>query len=190
MAKTTVKKNGKKPQRATPPTTPSRHAAAPPHAPVTHSAHARAAPQRRLPAKSLERAATAFKNFSLSKFTDNSRPRNYVHPAQAKDPAATHALQRKLLSSQVQKLNTTPNPNDGTTIGITQDAVKALFPSYNDKLGTVQMADVLAVLKRQMTGTDFYTRGAPPLVQAAQQAQYQAQAQSIIQSIMNGGTPQ
>ncbi len=129
------------------------------------------------------RAAEAFKHFSLSRFSKGSRPRSYVHPKDAKNTAAIQHLQRQLMSDQLDTMAANPGASQGTTIGIPQSSVKSLFPSYDHKTGTVRMADVLSVLRRRMTGTEFYTRGAPPVVQSAQQAQIQAQVQSIIQSI-------
>lgn len=141
---------------------------------------------RPLPVKSVHNAAQAFRNFSLSRFPQAVRPENYVHPKQVKQAHATQALQRQLLKKQVSEASPIPEVSTGTTLGLTQAAVKTLFPTYDQTAGTIPMTDVLAVLRQRMTSTEFYTRGAPPLVQSAQQSQVQARVHALIQSITQG----
>jgi len=155
--------------------------------PTVNASAVPAAPHpRSLPAKSIHKAARVFRNFTLSRFPEGSRPENYVRPQRVKDAAATKTLQRQRLEQQLAEADVVPEINVGTAIGLPQAAVRVLLPSLDPATGTVPMTDVLAVLRTQMRSTEFYSGGVPPVVQSARQSQLLAQVQTIMQTITRG----
>ena len=138
--------------------------------------------QRPLPRESKTRAAKILKNFSLSKFTDDSLPRNYVPTEKGKDPAAVQAAQRRMLERQVHALKDEGPENPGMTLALPKSMLKQVLPTA-EKKGTVELADLLEVIKQRMTGTELYAKGNPTLSRLSGQLALQSQVQDIIRSI-------
>ncbi len=122
-----------------------------------------------LPAKSVDRAKSLFENFSVSKFTKDSMPPNYV-PADKK-PAVTHAaervqrvqdFQRKKFAEHLHKLTNLDTPNLGMRIALPKEKLK-VAPSYNEKAGTIDLKDLMKLITGNMRGTEFYNKGNPIL---------------------------
>ena len=142
---------------------------------------------RSLPSASLKKAAKAFKDFNLSRFAADSQPRNYVPTHAAKDTAAVQALHRELITQQLRTLPTVDPANPGMTLALPEAQLKKLLPSYKPDSGAIDLSEMLAVLRQRMNGTDFYTNGAPPLIQSAEQSRLQTTVKGIIQSIKKQG---
>jgi hypothetical protein len=130
--------------------------------------------KRPLPAESIAKARSAFKNFSLSKFAGQSTPSNYV-PA-GETPAAVH---RKIIAQHMQKLSEEDTSNQGMTLALPTGEIKNFLPSYSEKGGTAALSDVLSLLTKKMSGTEFYANGNPTLNRLA----LQSQVDQIIQSV-------
>jgi hypothetical protein len=69
----------------------------------------------------VQRAATAFKNFSLSRFAKTPTPANYVPTAQAKMPSAVAAAQRKSMTAQTGALAANPPQTLGVSVALTPE---------------------------------------------------------------------
>lgn len=136
--------------------------------------------KQRLPAKSVARAKSVFKNFSLSKFAKDSRPANFV-PAK-KDPQVVHAAQRKIISQNLDELPDEVPTGGGMTIALTEASIKKLLPSFDRKSGNVDLDDVMKLIASKISGTQFYSNGNATLNRIA----LQSQAQEIIASIKQG----
>src|SRR5260221_239681 len=89
--------------------------------------------KRPLPAKSVAKAGSAFKNFSLSKFAGQSTPPHYV-PA-GETPTTVH---RKIIMQHLQKLSETDTSNGAMTFALPQATIKKLLPSYNPDAATIE----------------------------------------------------
>jgi hypothetical protein len=109
-----------------------------------------------------------------------------VAPAHVADPKAVQTLHRDLIARQISDWKKVAPVNPGMTLALPTSALSQLFPSYNQKAATIDLTDLLSGLRRRMSGTEFYTAGAPPLIQSAAQSQRQAQVQAIIDSIKKG----
>jgi hypothetical protein len=147
-----------------------------------------------LPAKYFHRAAKAFANFSLSKFPKkrseharqehkagsvDSTPSNYVPHPKIKDPAAVQAVHRKIMTHQLSALQKANTLNQGMTLTVPKATIKELLPSYNEKKGTVNLSEMLNLMRQKMKGTEFYTRGNPTLNRLT----LQSQVDQIIKSV-------
>jgi hypothetical protein len=68
------------------------------------------------------------------------------------------------------------------------DAVIAeLLPSFNVAAGTVDLTELLGVLRQRMQGTDFYASGNPTLNRVVQDFALLSQVQAYIKAIKAGG---
>lgn len=141
---------------------------------------------RPLPAKSLKKAASAFKNFSPSRFKEGATPSNYVSPSQAKVPAAVHAVQRKSIAWRVTALAAAPPANPGMSVALPEALLTALLPSFDAAAGTVNLTELLGVLRQRMRGTEFYANGNPTLTRVVQDSQLLSQVQGFIEAIKTG----
>ena len=74
---------------------------------------------RQLPAKSLDKAGKAFEKFSLSRFTQNSRPATYVPRLKENDPQAVQDLQRELIRQRIKALPNADALNPGMSLALT-----------------------------------------------------------------------
>jgi hypothetical protein len=119
--------------------------------------------KRPLPAKSVQKAADAFKNFSLSRFAQDAAPANHVPAAQAKTPSAVAAVQRKSVTTQIAALAAAPLLTLGMSVALTPTSLTRLLPSLNAKTGTVGLAELLAALQQNLRGKQFYATGNPTL---------------------------
>jgi hypothetical protein len=144
-------------------------------------------PNRPLPVKSVQHAAKAFKNFSLSRFPKGETPSNYVLHAQAKVPSAVNAVQRKAMAQQVDSLAARPLANPGITVALPDAVIAELLPSFNAAAGTVDLTELLGVLRIRMQGTDFYASGNPTLNRVVQDSALLSQVQAYINAIKAGG---
>jgi len=114
-----------------------------------------------LPVKSMDRAASAFKNFSMSAFPKGSKPAGYVDIADS--PAAVHSAQKQIITEELNRLRSVDVPDGGITLALSESAVRKLLPSLNAKASTVELSDVLKVIDQHMRGTEFYANGNPVL---------------------------
>jgi hypothetical protein len=128
----------------------------------------------RIPPKSVEKAKSAFSNFTLSKFAGNAPPPNYVT---AKRSLA--AVQKQAISNAIDTLQSS-TPNRAITLALPSADVKKLLPSFDAKSGSVQLSDVLGLVQQRMSGTEFFARGNPTLNRLA----VEATAQQILDSFM------
>ncbi len=160
-----------------------------------------------LPAKSLERAGKAFKNFTLSKFGKNPPPSNHVGTA-TRTPAfrkkTAKAMNDIIASSFIDNRGgspttppLTPNPNNlgmsvsfplvenvkKTLPGLKNilPSVKKILPSYNPDAGTVDLDEFVDFLEKKRNGSEFYTKGNLTLGRISVQNKVQA----IISQIAN-----
>ncbi len=133
--------------------------------------------KRPLPAKSVAKAGSAFKNFSLSKFAGQSTPPHYV-PA-GETPTTVH---RKIIMQHLQKLSETDTSNGAMTFALPQATIKKLLPSYNPDAATIDLSDVMNLIAKNMRGTEFYSNGNPTLNRLA----LQSQVQQIISTVTQG----
>jgi hypothetical protein len=140
--------------------------------------------RRPLPAKSLHNAATAFKNFSLSRFAPGATPANYVPTGQAKTPSTVRTVQRKAIARQLTTVAGMAPTNPGLTLALPSAVMKSLLPSFDGK--TVDVTELLNVLKQRLPGTELYTSGEPTVTRIVQEAQQLAQVQAFINAIKAG----
>ena len=134
-------------------------------------------PKRTLPAKSVEKAKSAFSKFTLSKFAGKEPPPNYV----TKERTLT-GVQRRLISNKIDTLKSSP-PNRSMTLALPPGQIEKLLPSFDSKSGRVQLGDVLGAIQQRMSGTEFYARGNPTLNRLA----VEANAQQILKTITKAG---
>jgi hypothetical protein len=142
--------------------------------------------KRPLPAKSVQKAADAFKKFSLSRFAQNATPANYVPTAQAKTPSAVAAVQRKSVTTQIAALAANPPRTLGMSVALTPTSVAQLLPSLNAKTGTVGLAELLAALQQNLRGKQFYATGNPTLNLVVQNFTLLSQVQAYLSALKAG----
>jgi hypothetical protein len=136
--------------------------------------------------KSVQKAARAFENFSLSKFAEDKVPENYVDPRKANDPKAVQDVQRELISRQLRTLPDTDTQNSGVTITFPvakMEQVKKALPGIGEHGGEVKMDDLLTYLRGRMNGTTFYSRGNPTMKRLTAEMQTRSQARAIIERV-------
>jgi hypothetical protein len=112
--------------------------------------------ESRLPAKSIARAASAFKHFSLSKFPQKGVPSNYV-------PAGKNSvdIQRKAIRQRLQELSKVPASNRGMTLALSDATIAKHLRSHNSKAATIDLGELISLLTKNMKGTQFYANGNP-----------------------------
>jgi hypothetical protein len=142
--------------------------------------------KRPLPAKSVQKAADAFKKFSLSRFAQNATPANYVPTAQAKTPSAVAAVQRKSVTTQIAALAANPPRTLGMSVALTPTSVAQLLPSLNAKTGTVGLAELLAALQQNLRGKQFYATGNPTLNLVVQNFTLLSQVKAYLSALKAG----
>jgi len=147
------------------------------------------APKVVLPAKYWDKAEKVFEKFSLSRFTQDSRPATYVPRLKENDPQAVRDVQRKLITQQIKALPNADALNPGMTLGLTPAEMKKLLPSFDKDAGTVELSELLALLRQKMKGTEFYATGNPTLNRLALKSKYRAQARAIIDAIQQQDPP-
>jgi hypothetical protein len=133
-----------------------------------------ARPGRRIPAKSAMKAKKAFAKFSLSKFNGKPMPPNYV--AAGENPAAA---QKRLIVSHLKDLTKKDTSNRAITVSLPSKEIKRLLPSFNQKAGTIDLDDLMALIERNMKGTEFFANGNPILNRLS----IQSQVEQIINSV-------
>jgi hypothetical protein len=139
--------------------------------------------------KSVQKAAKAFENFSLSKFAKDKLPENYIDPRNAYDPKAVQDAQKELISRQLRKLPDTDMRNSGVTITFAVaklEEVKKALPGMSENGGEVKLDELLTYLLGRMNGTTFYSRGNPVMKRLTAAMQARSQARAIIERIKNG----
>jgi hypothetical protein len=114
---------------------------------------------RPLQAKSVEKAKSVFKNFSLSKFPKGSMPSNYVPTG--KKRADVHNVQRKIIVQHMHQLSKKETTNRGMTLALPETTIKDLLPSFNAKTATIDLNDVMKLIAQNTRGTEFYADGNP-----------------------------
>jgi len=142
--------------------------------------------KRPLPAKSVQKAADAFKKFSLSRFAQNATPANYVPAGQAKTPSAVAAVQRKSVTTHTAALAANPPRTLGMSVALTPTSVAQLLPSLNAKTGTVGLAELLAALQQNLRGKQFYATGNPTLNLVVQNFTLLSQVQAYLSALKAG----
>jgi hypothetical protein len=134
--------------------------------------------KRPVAAASVAKAKKAFNSFSLSKFAGDALPPHYVAPGQS--PAEA---QRRKISQHLDTLKNAVAPTRAMTIALPDATLKELLPSLDTKAGTIDLADVMSLIQKNMGGTEFYANGNPTLNRIA----VQAQVQQIIDNIKQDG---
>jgi hypothetical protein len=131
-------------------------------------------PPSKIPPQSLAKAKAAFRNFSLSKFTNGSAPpANFVGNGQQ-----VSAVQQQ---NQVNQLKSLDASGRSLRVALSDSALKQYLPSFDGK--TVLLQDLMDLIQRKMSGTEFYVSGHPTLVRLF----VQSQASDIIQAIKSDG---
>jgi hypothetical protein len=139
--------------------------------------------------KSVQKAAKAFENFSLSKFAKDSVPENYIDPRNVNDAKAVQDAQKELIRRQLRKLPDTDTRNSGVAITFPiakLEEVKKALPGLSEHGGEVKLDDLLTYLRGRMNGTTFYSRGNPVLKRLTAAMQARSQARAIIERVKNG----
>ncbi|HEX3872205.1 MAG TPA: hypothetical protein VHV77_17290 [Pirellulales bacterium] len=139
--------------------------------------------------KSVQKAAKAFENFSLSRFAKDKLPENYIDPRKVKDPKAVQDVHRELMNRQLRKLPDTDTQNNGVTITFPVaklEEVKRALPGMDEHGGEVKLDDLLTYLRGRMNGTTFYSRGNPVMKRLTAEMQARSQARAIIERVKNG----
>jgi len=142
--------------------------------------------KRPLPAKSVQKAADAFKKFSLSRFAQSPTPANYVPTAQAKRPSAVVAVQRTSVTTQMASLAANPPRTLGMSVALTPTSLAQLLPSLDAKTGTVGLAELLAVLQQNLRGKQFYATGNPTLNLVVQNFTLLSQVRAYMSALKAG----
>jgi hypothetical protein len=139
--------------------------------------------------KSAQKAATAFKDFNLSKFAKDSVPANYVDHRRVHDPKAVQDVQRASISGQLRKLSDADARNAGVTITFPTsklDEMKRALPGMSESGGEITLEALLAYLGARLNGTSFYSRGNPVIKRLTAAVQARSQARTIIERVKNG----
>jgi hypothetical protein len=149
--------------------------------------------------KSAQKAAKAFKHFSLSKFANGKVPENYIDTRRVNDPKAVppkavQEVQKALISRQLRKLPDTDPQNSGVTITFPLaklEEVKKVLPGMGQHGGKVKLDDLLTYLRGRMNGTTFYSRGNPMMERLTAEVQARSQARAMIERVKKrSGTAQ
>jgi hypothetical protein len=130
-----------------------------------------------IPIASVERAQKAFGNFSVSKFATKALPPNHV--GNRKDRSAVHAVQRAIIVQHINQLNDSDSPNQGMTIALPAKTMQKLLPSYDEESRTIELGNLLSVMTKRMSGTEFYCKGNPTLNRLA----LQSKVDKIVQAV-------
>jgi len=139
---------------------------------------------RPLPGASVHKAAKALKHFSLSRFSKDAHPHNYVPASKTRDASTVQSVQRKMLARQVAALPAASAANSGMTIALPAGTIKEVLPSF--KGGTVDLAELLGLVRQRMQGREFYAVGNPTLTRLTRQSELQSQVNEIIATIKRG----
>ena len=133
------------------------------------------APSALLPRASVEKANKIFENFDLSKFPKDSLPSNYVHPY--KRDASLHLaervehvqdFQRKKIEQHLHKLKTVEQRQQradgkmtvrGITVALRRDRIHNSLPSYNKEKQTLVLDELMDLVAKYTTGTEFHAKG-------------------------------
>lgn len=150
--------------------------------PAQQAMRAQAASKRPTPRESIAKAQEAFKDFSLSKHPKGSLPANHVSEGQEKDRAAVYAVQKAVITRTLRTLSYAGPTTQGMTLDLPIEQIKNALPSYDDQARTVELSDVLALVSRKMSGTEFYSLGNPTLNRLA----LQSRVDQIMQSVKQG----
>jgi hypothetical protein len=140
-------------------------------------------PDGPLPARSIDRADSVFRPFSLSRFPKGTKSDSYVNPAEG---ATAQSVQREVIGRQLQRLSATDAANVGMTLALPRSTVGELLPSLNEKASTIELSEVLKIVTQHMRGTEFYANGNPALNRLA----LQARAREIVADIAQQGSRQ
>lgn len=129
-------------------------------------------------AASIARAKTAFENFSLSKFAGKSLPYNYV-------PAKQHpaAVQKVVILKHIDKVKNQGTSNRAMTVALPKTTIDKLLPSYDAEAGTLNLDELMELIRKNMRGTDLKAKGNPILNRLS----IQNKSQQIINNIKKGG---
>ena len=136
-----------------------------------------------IPAASREWARRKFENFSLSRYSEQSRPANFVSPKHAKNIAVIQKTNKTVMTANIARWPKETQANAGLSLSLADQDLRTLLPSYKSATGTINVEELLSALKAHMTGTQFYSTGSPPLVRLAEQEQIRKSAQQIIRTI-------
>lgn len=140
-------------------------------------------PDGSLPPRSIDRADSVFRTFSLSRLPKGTESASYVN----RDEGATaQSLQREVIGRQLERLSATDAANRGMTLALPRSTVEELLPSLNERASTIELSDVLKIVTQHMRGTEFYTSGNPALNRLV----LQARAREIVADIAQQGSRQ
>lgn len=139
--------------------------------------------------KSVQKAAKAFENFTLSKFAKRELPENYIQRHNIFDPKTVQDAQRELIRRQLQKLSDTRTRNSGLAITFPTaklEELKKALPGIGEHGGEIKLDDLLTYLRGRMNGTTFYSRGNLVIKRLTETMQARSQARAIIERVKNG----
>ena len=105
-------------------------------------------------------------------------PYNYV-------PAKQHpsTVQKAVIVKHFDKLKGQKETNRAMTVALPKGRIGKLLPSYNPKAGTIDLDELMDLIKKRMRGTDFYATGHPTL----NRLMIQNKVRQIVDGIKGGG---
>jgi hypothetical protein len=137
----------------------------------------------------VDRAASAFANFSLSRFTPETLPENFVRDA---DPTSVLAKQRTRFAKEVDSLDAANAQNSGMRLTVRasdRESLARALPGLGSDSGQIELADLLTLLKKNLAGTDFRSVGNQALRPLTAAQEMQDRAQGIIDRIKASAEP-
>jgi len=105
-----------------------------------------------IPAASREWARKKFQHFSLSRYSDETRPANYVAPKHAKNVAVIQKANKAVMGRNIAHWPKEIQGDAGLRLSLANKDLRALLPSYKPATGTIKIEELIAALKTHMTG--------------------------------------
>lgn len=124
--------------------------------------------KRRPPAASVERARSAFKKFSLSRYAARPQPEHHVS---ADETAAI--VQRRIIKKNLKQLANSDSSARSMTLALPPATLSKLLPSYDPKTGALDLGEIVQLLVQNMRGTELFANGNPTLRRLSVQARAQ-----------------
>lgn len=146
----------------------------------------------RVPLESRQKAFSAFRTFSLSRFPANNVPPNYLTGDSAKDPAAVAEMQKKVIETSLEKAKDLDTDNAGMAISFPSNKFDQINAQLGGELnqdgsGTIDLGMLLDLIQPRMSPAAFYVSANRELKPLTAETQFRAQAQAIVDNIRNRG---
>lgn len=137
---------------------------------------------------SVDKAADAFANFSVSRFGRSAVPSNYLdrRKVNVKDPAAVLSVQKDLINRQLREVSQIDARNPGMTLAFRKSDLEGIarsLPGLQANGGKIELEDLLAFLRARMNGTNVFANGNPVARRLTTENEFRSQAQAIIERI-------